>query len=517
MSAAAQPYRFVRADKVDSLPPPNLTRGPIAWARENLFSSPANFVLTVLAAYLVYLVLPPVIRFMIIDAVWTGDSRDACRVETAAPTLGAYLSHWLGFSAELKTTTVGACWAFIADKINYFVYGSYPIESRWRVNIVFALFGIGLFWLLNLKAPRRDIGAVFFFILVPLLTYVLLTGGNADFRSFLLGFALDSNSFIGPARNGASAGGIVAAIGAALGYVLSLIFLPLAVLGQVVRNLFSGGAVFWADVVLSALVLAGLAGILARLLGGSARTAALATLAGFGVLALLLAVVDIDWGLQHVPTSLWGGILVTLVVSAVGIVFSLPFGVLLALGRRSKLPLVRLFSVIFIEFVRGVPLITVLFMANTMLPLFLSGDITIDRLMRPLVGVAIFASAYMAEVVRGGLQAMPKGQYEGAMSLGLNYPQMMIFIILPQALRIVIPGIVNTFIGLFKDTTLVSIVGIFDLVRTIEASRVDPNWAAPTISYTGYAFAGLFYFLCCWGMSRYSIGVERRLAAGQKR
>jgi general L-amino acid transport system permease protein len=230
-----------------------------------------------------------------------------------------------------------------------------------------------------------------------------------------------------------------------------------------------------------------------------------------------LAILEIDWGLGAVPTSLWGGILVTMLVATVGIVFSLPFGILLALGRRSKLPLVRLASVIFIEFVRGVPLITVLIMANTMLPLFLPGNITVDRLLRPLVGVALFASAYMAEVVRGGLQAMPKGQYEGAMSLGLNYPQMMGLIILPQALRIVIPGIVNTFIGLFKDTSLVYVIGIFDLIKAIEASRVDPTWAAPTVSTTGYLFAALFYFVFCWGMSRYSIGVERRLAAGQKR
>jgi general L-amino acid transport system permease protein len=236
-----------------------------------------------------------------------------------------------------------------------------------------------------------------------------------------------------------------------------------------------------------------------------------------GVIGVTLALVEIDWGLTPVPTSLWGGILVTLLVATVGIVVSLPFGILLALGRRSRLPIVRMASVIFIEFVRGVPLITVLIMANTMLPLFLPGDITVDRLLRPLIGTAIFASAYMAEVVRGGLQAMPKGQYEGAMSLGLNYPQMMILIILPQALRIVIPGIVNTFIGLFKDTSLVAIVGIFDLVKTIEASRIDPNWAAPSIGLTGYAFAALFYFIFCYGMSRYSLGVERRLASGQKR
>jgi general L-amino acid transport system permease protein len=237
----------------------------------------------------------------------------------------------------------------------------------------------------------------------------------------------------------------------------------------------------------------------------------------FPVLAYLLLAGSQFLGVDEVPTSLWGGILVTVVVSTVGIVFALPLGVLLALGRRSKLPIVRLASVIFIEFVRGVPLITVLIMANTMLPLFLPGGMTVDRLMRPLVGVAIFSAAYMAEVVRGGLQAMPRGQYEGAMSLGLGYWQMMGLIILPQALRIVIPGIVNNFISLFKDTTLVAIVGIFDLIRTIEASRVDPVWAAPTTSYTGYAFAAIFYFLCCWGMSRYSLAMERRLAAGQRR
>jgi general L-amino acid transport system permease protein len=222
-------------------------------------------------------------------------------------------------------------------------------------------------------------------------------------------------------------------------------------------------------------------------------------------------------GLPRVDTGLWGGMTVTFLIAAVGIVFSLPLGVVLALGRRSRLPIIQLLSVIFIEFVRGVPLITVLFMANTMLPLFVPQEYSPDRLLRPLVGVALFAAAYMAEVVRGGLQAMPRGQYEGAMSLGLGYWSMMRLIILPQALRIVIPGIVNTFIGLFKDTTLVTIVGIFDFLRTIEATLVDPTWATPTTRATGYAFAAVFYFLCCWGMSRYSIAVEKRLAAGQKR
>jgi general L-amino acid transport system permease protein len=223
------------------------------------------------------------------------------------------------------------------------------------------------------------------------------------------------------------------------------------------------------------------------------------------------------FGLRYVPTREWGGFMVTIILSYVGIVVSLPMGVVLALGRRSTLPVIKILCVIFIEIVRGVPLITVLFMATKMLPLFMPDNAKIDDFVCVLIGVAVFASAYMAEVIRGGLQAMPKGQYEGAMSLGLGYWSMMRLIILPQALRIVIPGIVNTFIGLFKDTTLVTIVGIFDFLRTIEATLVDPTWATPTTRATGYAFAAIFYFLCCWGMSRYSIAVEKRLAAGQKR
>ncbi len=220
-------------------------------------------------------------------------------------------------------------------------------------------------------------------------------------------------------------------------------------------------------------------------------------------------------GLPAVETSLWGGVLVTLLVSLVGIVFSLPLGVLLALGRRSRLPLVNAVCTAFIEIVRGVPFITVLFMANFMLPLFLPVGWTPDRLLRPLVGTALFAAAYMAEVVRGGLQAMPRGQFEGAAAMGLGYWQTMRLIILPQALTLVIPGIVSNFISLFKDTTLVAIVGIFDLLRTIESARNDPNWASPTTSATGYIVAAAFYWVFCFGMSRYSQAMERRLRAGR--
>lgn len=223
------------------------------------------------------------------------------------------------------------------------------------------------------------------------------------------------------------------------------------------------------------------------------------------------------FGLEQIETTQWGGLLLTLVIGITGIVASLPIGILLALGRRSKMPIVRLFSVIFIEFWRGVPLITVLFMSSVMLPLFLPEGTTIDKVIRPLIGVALFSSAYMAEVVRGGLQAIPKGQYEGAQALGLKYWQMMGLIILPQALKLVIPGIVNTFIGLFKDTSLVSIIGMFDLIGVMGATFSDPKWSSPTQSYTAYLFLAVIYWIFCFGMSRYSIFMENLLHTGHKR
>jgi general L-amino acid transport system permease protein len=217
------------------------------------------------------------------------------------------------------------------------------------------------------------------------------------------------------------------------------------------------------------------------------------------------------FGLQHVETRLWGGLLVTLVISFTGIIFSLPLGILLALGRRSDLPLVRTSCVIFIEFWRGVPLITVLFFATYMLPFFLPDNWRIDGLARVLIGIVLFAGAYMAEVVRGGLQAIPRGQFEGAMALGLGYWRMKGFVILPQALRLVIPGIVNSFIALFKDTTLVLIVAIFDLLGQLRAAFADPAWATPVTLFTGFAFAGMIYFVVSFGMSRYALFMERRL------
>ncbi|WP_248305886.1 MULTISPECIES: amino acid ABC transporter permease [unclassified Devosia] len=223
------------------------------------------------------------------------------------------------------------------------------------------------------------------------------------------------------------------------------------------------------------------------------------------------------FGMRPVPTEQWGGLLVTLIISMVGIICSIPLGILLALGRQSKMPIIKTLCVMFIELWRAVPLITVLFMASIMLPLFMPQGTSVDKLLRALVGVTLFASAYLAEVIRGGLQALPRGQYEAASSLGLSYWKSMGFIILPQALKHVIPGIVNTFIALFKDTSLVSIVGIFDLLNASQAASADINWSSPTQAITGYLFAGFIFWAFCFAMSRYSIYMERRLDTGHKR
>ncbi|MCP5372913.1 MAG: amino acid ABC transporter permease [Hyphomicrobiales bacterium] len=222
-----------------------------------------------------------------------------------------------------------------------------------------------------------------------------------------------------------------------------------------------------------------------------------------------------SFGLAHVETPKWGGMFLTLVIAITGITASLPIGIVLALGRRSNMPAVRSVCVVFIEFWRAVPLITVLFMSSVMLPLFLPEGVNFDKLLRALIGVAMFSAAYMAEVVRGGLQAIPKGQVEASSALGLSYWKTMGLIVLPQALKLVIPGIVNTFIGLFKDTTLVLIIGLFDLLGMVQSSFANPTWKDfPT---EGYVFTAVVFWCFCFGMSRYSMNLERKLHTGHKR
>jgi general L-amino acid transport system permease protein len=218
------------------------------------------------------------------------------------------------------------------------------------------------------------------------------------------------------------------------------------------------------------------------------------------------------FGLVPVETGRWGGLMLTVVVAVTGIAASFPFGILLALARRSSMPVIRALAVVFIEFWRGVPLVTVLFMASVMLPLFLPDGVDVNKLLRALIGIALFASAYMAEVVRGGLQAIPRGQYEAASALGLGYWRTAGLIILPQALRHVIPGIVGSFIALFKDTTLVLIIGLFDFLGIIQAALTDSQWLG--LALEGYVFAAAVYWVFCFGMSRLSARIERCGAAG---
>jgi general L-amino acid transport system permease protein len=379
-TAALQTY--VRRELIAPLPPPVATTGLVGFARRRLFGGARNIILTLLSVLLVIVVLPPLVRFLIIDAVWSGSSRTDCLAET----LGR---------------PVGACWPFIAAKFRQFMYGFYPEAEQWRVNLTYALGVVLLVPLLIPRVPYKAWNAVAFFGLFPLVAFVLLVGG-----------------------------------------VL---------------------------------------------------------------------------GLTHVETRLWGGMLVTLVITFTGIIGSLPLGVLLALGRASKLPVMRMLSTIFIEFWRGVPLVTVLFFATYMLPLFLPGSWRMDPMLRVLIGVVLFAGAYMAEVIRGGLQAVPRGQYEGATALGLGYWKMMGYVVMPQALKYVIPGIVNSFIALFKDTTLVLIVAIFDLLGQLRAAFADPNWATPVTLFTGFAFAGIIYLVISFAMSRYALYTERRLDTGARR
>lgn len=221
------------------------------------------------------------------------------------------------------------------------------------------------------------------------------------------------------------------------------------------------------------------------------------------------------FGLPYVETRLWGGIMLTLFMAVFGGLIAFPLGVVLALGRQSGLPLIRVFSVMFIEFWRGVPIITVIFLVSVLLPIILPQGMEVDKLLRALLGLALVIAAYMAEVVRGGLQAIPIGQYEGAQALGLGYWRGMGLVILPQALRIAIPGLVNEFISLLKNTTLVLIVSLLDLLGIVQAALADPKWVGLTME--AYLFAGMVFWAICFAMSRWSLRLERRLDTSTRR
>jgi general L-amino acid transport system permease protein len=220
------------------------------------------------------------------------------------------------------------------------------------------------------------------------------------------------------------------------------------------------------------------------------------------------------FGLPLVETDKWGGLPVTLIIAVTGIVCSFPLAILLALGRQSDLPIIKTICVAFIEIIRGVPLITVLFMASLMIPLFLPDGVNFNKLMRALVAFTLFSAAYVAEVIRGGLQALPKGQYEAADAMGMSYWQKTGLIVLPQALKMVIPPTMNTFIGLFKDTTLIIMISMFDFLGAIRLASNDPIWRAFYVE--GLVFAAIIYFIMCYAMASYARHLEHKLDTGHR-
>ena len=220
------------------------------------------------------------------------------------------------------------------------------------------------------------------------------------------------------------------------------------------------------------------------------------------------------FGLVNVPTDKWGGLMLTIVVAAVGIIFSFPIGIIIAFGRASNLPIIRSVCVTYVEFIRGVPLITILFMSSVILPLFFPEGITFDKLLRALIGITLFQAAYVAEIIRGGLQSIPTGQYEAADAIGLSYWQKMLLVILPQALKVAIPNLVGAFISLFQDTTLVLIIGLFDLLAMVRITAADSTWLG--METEGYVFVTVVFWAFCYGMSRYSNSLEKQFDTNLK-
>jgi general L-amino acid transport system permease protein len=485
-------YALARTQLAAPQAPPARTIGAIEWLRRNLFNSWFNTLLTIACLYLLWLVVPPLVRCLFIDAVWDGAGRADCLEETVG-------------------RPVGACWPFIRAKFTQLVYGFYPWDQQWRVDLTFLIGAVLLVPLLIPRVPYKALNAGLFFGAYPIIAYFLLVGGRLP--AFGLGAVAGLLDLLFRAVYGMSGIPLLGPVFVAIAWLIAFASYPIRAPIAFITEQPHG---LWYDLIgTAAIVIVAL--WLLRRRGERVRAVAWAV-AIFAATAVVIKLIGLDEGrLPYVETRAWGGLLVTLVVAVTGIVASLPLGIMLALGRRSRLPIVRFFSVVFIEFWRGVPLITVLFFATYMLPLFLPNSWTIDSLLRALVGVALFAAAYMAEVVRGGLQAIPRGQYEAAMALGFGYWRMTGLIILPQALRLVIPGIVNTFIGLFKDTTLVLIVAIFDLLGMLRAAFADPNWSTPVTLFTGFAFTGFIYFFFCFGMSRYSLFVEKRLSTPYRR
>ncbi|MCF6267122.1 MAG: amino acid ABC transporter permease [Desulfuromusa sp.] len=416
--------------------------GFIGRLKKHLFSNIWNTLLTVSVFTLLFMLIKPFLDWAIFDAVWSASNRREC----------------------LNASPDGACWPGVIQWFNGLIYGRYPNDQQWRINLGF---GLGILWLVPLafkRVEQKILIALSAITLFPFLANFLFLGGSDNQFNY-----------------------IVACVGLAYLLILyiniGLIYLDRKILGEYLEPLI--GRFYQRR-----------AALLGRLLCWLTVTVLLAFL--FQNLTLLLVEVDS-----------WGGLFLTLIISGFSIVMALPIGILLALGRRSHMPVFRWLSICTIELVRSVPLITVLFMSVTMLPLFFPNTMELNKLVQVLVAVCVFAGAYMAETVRGGLQGIPPGQFEAAKSVGLGYWYTMAFIILPQALRAMIPNIVTSFISLFKDTTLVSIIGLFDIMLMARNISIDKNWLGlhtePLIAIS------ILFFIFCYSMSQYSHRLEKKL------
>ena len=470
---------FVRTAMLPPLTPPVSERGVVKWVRENLFSGWFNTILTLVAVaavyYLARLCLP-----WLVHGVWNANSLGECRASIAE-----------NFGPDAG----GACWAVIRQRWYQFIFGFYPPEAWWRPILDFALLFVALAPVLFADNARKAaimvgvVSAILVLCLIPLglpvwaLTAIVLLMAGLTYLAardtakllwvavvfpFLSVWLLWGGSIWGPVSGMAGF--------AVLAFVYSLINPRL---GPVMGTAL---------------------GFLAACLWWLFLTAPIA--------ATLQSVVP--FGLSYVESDRFGGFLLAFVIGVSSISISLPIGILLALGRQSNMFLVRTLSVGFIEFVRGVPLITMLFTASLLLQYFLPPGNNFDLILRVVILVTLFSAAYNAEVIRGGLAALPRGQYEAADALGLDYWQSQRLIIMPQALKVSIPGVVSTFIGLFKDTTLVSFVGLLDPLRGVTTIvRADINWKG--IYWEPYLFVAAIFFIACFGMSRYSMYLESKL------
>ena len=474
----AQTVAYVRDTMLPQIAPPARSKGAIEWLRSNMFSGPVNTVLTLLALALIYLLVG---RFWpwFSHSVWNANSLKECR-EIIAATWGE--------------DATGACFAVIRERWHQYLFGFYPRELFWRPLLTLGLLFIALVPVLfSVSAPVRrwalaGTGLVTIFLMavadVPLWTGTLMLAILA--AALLLAEYAPRRLLIVTALYPVL--GVWLLWGGSLWYPVML----LAGIG-VVAAIWHVGLKLWPGI-------APLSGLMGAVLWWVFAAGPVANSLDY----------QIPVQLTPVDSTSFGGFLLAMVIGVSAIAMSLPLGIVLALARRSQMGLIRAFAVIFIEFIRGVPLITLLFVASLLLNYFLPPGTNFDIILRVVIMVTVFAAAYMAEVIRGGLAALPKGQYEAADSLGLTYWQAQRLIVLPQALKISIPGIVGTFIGVFKDTTLVGLIGLYEPLKGI-SDFVRSNFAWKGIYWEPFIFVGAIFFVICFAMSRYSMYLERRL------